>query len=65
MSDAKLITMRMAEYASVQIRERGSDAVTTVDDFLGQCRTFDRARRFDDAAMTLVQADAGPHANSA
>lgn len=65
MADANLITMRMAEDAATMIRERGADAVITVDDFLEQGWTFDQVRRFGDAAIALVQADAGNHANAA
>ena len=65
MADANLITMRMAEDAAALIHERGADAVITVDDLLGQGWTFDHVRRFGDAAMALIQAGEGGHANAA
>ena len=65
MADANLITTRMAEDATVLIRERGADAVVTVEDLLEQGWTFDQVRRFGDAAMALIPAGEGDHANAA
>ena len=65
MADANLITKRMAEDAAALVRERGVDAVITVDDFLEQGWTFDHVRRFGDSAISLLQADVGSHANAA
>lgn len=57
MADAAMITMRMSEDASELVRERGTDAVITIDDLLEQGWAYDQVRRFGDAAMALVQSE--------
>lgn len=57
MADAPMITMRMSEDASELIRERGFEAVITIDDLLEQGWAYDQVRRFGDAAMALVQSE--------
>lgn len=57
MADAPMIALRMGEDASELIRERGVEAVITIDDLLEQGWTYDQVRRFGDAAMALVKSE--------
>ena len=65
MADANQIANRMAEDAAGLIRERGADAVITIDDFLVQGWTIDQVCRVGSAAIAFIQAGEGDHANAA
>lgn len=65
MADTNQIAIRMAEDATGLIRERGADAVITIDDFLRWGWTIDQVRRVGGAAMDLIQVGESTYANAA
>ena len=65
MTGEREIAIRMAEDVTALIRERGADAVITIDDLQGRGWSLAQVYYAGIAAIDLVRAEQAPHADVA